>query len=216
MRFVASLFITGCCFANLAHAETPCDFKGVSVGDWMTPAEIMRAFGVAKYKTNPARSSFNQLMALSQRYGIVAAGELEDWNIGPYCRGSTCSIPYGVTVGNDNMPVKVFVSFPQGFITEIDVEFSATYRDRIRPIIDQKYGADWSVDRADMAVTNYETKEAKRLEQIVLTHVTNGTNPRTKDRCQLFAENIDMVFEHHDAHGPYHSAFIIKLVSKNF
>jgi hypothetical protein len=216
MRFFTNLFIATFCCANLAHAQTPCDFKGVSVGDRMTPAEIMAAFGVAKYKTNPERQSFDQMMALSEKYGMMAAAELDDWKIGPYCEGTSCRIPYGVTVGNANTPVNVFVSFNQGIITEINVTFSATYWDQILPILDQKYGSDWTVDRSDTVVTNFETNKSRKFELIVLKHVTNGTNLRTKDACEISAQNIDMVFEHHDAFGPYHSSVAIQLVSKNF
>jgi hypothetical protein len=76
--------------------------------------------------------------------------------------------------------------------------------------------ADWKVDRDIAIITDLETKKSTQLELISLEHTTNGTNPKTKDRCQLFAQNIDIVFQHHDAYGPYHSSFVIKLVSKNF
>ena len=49
-----------------------------------------------------------------------------------------------------------------------------------------------------------------------MKHITNGTNRITKDHCQIWATNLDIIFEHHDAYGPYHSAFVIKLISKNF
>jgi len=49
----------------------------------MTPAEIMAALGVTKYKLNPTRPAPD--LAAAEKYGIIAAGELADWNIGPYC-----------------------------------------------------------------------------------------------------------------------------------
>jgi hypothetical protein len=63
---------------------------------------------------------------------------------------------------------------------------------------------------------NYETKETTVLEIISLDHITNGVNRSTNDRCQISAANIDLVFTHHDALGPYHSELVIKLISKNF
>jgi hypothetical protein len=51
---------------------------------------------------------------------------------------------------------------------------------------------------------------------IYLEHATDGTNPSTKDHCKIWATNYDMVFEHHDAFGPYHSEVGIQLISKNF
>jgi hypothetical protein len=141
---------------------------------------------------------------------------MAEYQIGPYCDETSCRIPYGVGVGNNNTPVNVFVSLRGGLITEIDVSFSESSWDEIVPILNQKYGADWSIDRSDMPITDFETKKVVVLERITLTHVTNGTNLRTKDRCQIWATNLDIVFQHHDAYGPYHSVFTIKLVSKNF
>jgi hypothetical protein len=43
MKHVAALLVGELLFASPSHAETPCDFKGISVGDKMTPAEIMTA-----------------------------------------------------------------------------------------------------------------------------------------------------------------------------
>jgi hypothetical protein len=56
------------------------------------------------------------------------------------------------------------VSFHEGLITEIDVSFSEPYWDEMLPILGQKYGADWKVDREDMPITNYETKKTNRAE----------------------------------------------------
>jgi hypothetical protein len=63
-------------------------------------------------------------------------------------RGDLLPCPLWVGVGNNNgIPVDVFIAFHQGLITEIDVSFSETYWDEMLPILDQKYGADWKVDR---------------------------------------------------------------------
>jgi len=215
MKHFAAFLVGNLLFASPLHAETPCDSKGISVGNKMLPAEIMTALGVTKYKTNPARSSFEESWPIVQKYGIMSAGELEDWNIGPYCDETSCRAPYGATVG-DNISVNVFVSFHKGLITEIDVQFSEVYWDEMLPILDQKYGADWNVDRSPMGVMDFETKKTTTLQLISLKHITNGTNRITKDRCQIWATNLDMVFEHHDAYGPYHSEFVIKLISKDF
>jgi hypothetical protein len=56
MKNIAALLISAFLFASSSRAETPCDFKGISVGDRMTPAEVMAALGVTKYKTNPPRA----------------------------------------------------------------------------------------------------------------------------------------------------------------
>jgi hypothetical protein len=204
-------------FATPLLAETPCDFKGVSVGSKMSPAEIMSALGVDQYKMNPARSSFDKTMALAKKYGMMAAAEIEKSDIGPSCDDKSCIVPFGIGVGNGNgIPVKVFVSFRDGQIIEIVVKFSRTYWDEVLPIIDQKYGANWKVKREDTVVTNFENKKSQSVQGIYLEHVTNGTNPSTKDHCKIWANNYDLVFEHHDAFGPYQSEIVIQLISKNF
>jgi hypothetical protein len=102
---------------SLAASRTPLQGR---FGNRMTPAQIMGALGVTKYKTNPVRPSFDQAFPLVERYAIAAAGELEDWNIGPHCEYSSCRIPYGVRVGNENIPANVFIAFQQAIVTEID------------------------------------------------------------------------------------------------
>ena len=76
MKHVASLLICILFFASPSRAETPCDFKGISVGNRMNPAEIMAALGVTKYKTNPAGRTSDDKMAAAKKYGIIAAAEL--------------------------------------------------------------------------------------------------------------------------------------------
>jgi hypothetical protein len=146
----------------------------------------------------------------------MGAWEIGEWDIGPYCDDTSCLVPYGVSVGNDNTPVKDFVALHEGLITAIDVTFSETFWDEMLPILDQKYGADWKVEHDDMSIMNYETKQSRVVQRITFRHATNGTNLRTKDRCQIWATNFDIVFEHPGPFGPYHSILEIKLISKNF
>jgi hypothetical protein len=88
-------------FASPLFAETPCDFKGISVGDKMSASEVMSALGVTHYKTNPVQRSIlsPQMEALTKKYGMGAA-EIEEWEIGPYCNDTSCHVPYGVSVGS--------------------------------------------------------------------------------------------------------------------
>ena len=146
-----------------------------------------------------------------ERFGLI-----EEWDLGPYCKETSCRVPYGVTVGNTNTPVNVFISFHDRLITEIEVSFNEMYWDEMLPLLDQKYGADWKIDRSYTPITDYETKKITLLELISLTHNSNGTNQSTKDHCQISAQNLDHVFEHHDPYGPYLSLFVIKLISRNF
>ena len=52
------------------------------------------------------------------------------------------------------------------------------------PIFHQKYGANWTIERDDMPITNYETKETRNVQRIVLQYVTKEI---TKDSCQIWA-----------------------------
>jgi hypothetical protein len=212
MKHIAALLVGALLFASPSHAETPCDFKGVAVGNKMTPAEIMSALGVTNYKTNPERPVRKDNAPYEP-----GMGEIEDENIGPYCEEKLCNVPFGVAVGNNNaISVKVLVAFDDGLITEIGLLFNEMYWDEILPILDQKYGADWKVDRDLMPITNYKTKKTTVQENIRMEHITNGVNRRTNDRCQISAQKFDFIFEHHGAYGPYQSEFGIKLISKNF
>jgi hypothetical protein len=212
----AALFIGYFFVATASRAEVPCDFKGIAVGSRMAPAEVMAALGVTKYTMNPPRPSFDETWPLIQKYGGIPAMELEEWKLGPYCDENSCRLPYGVTVGNNNIPVNIFFSFHDGQITEIEVSFNHVFWDDMLPIWDQKYGADWNVDLDEMPITDVETKKMTMLERISLDHITKGVNRTTSDRCQISATNLDIVFQHHDPMGPYHSVFVITLVSKNF
>jgi hypothetical protein len=214
VKHVIPPIVVGLLLTSPALAETPCDFKGVSVGSRMSPAEIMSGLGVSQYKTDPSQPSD---MALVQKCGLIAAADINEWNIGPFCDERHCVVPYGVRVGNANgIPVKAIVSFHAGQIIEIVVQFGETFWEEVMPIIDQKYGGNWKVEHEDMAVMNYENKKSQMVQRTYIEHITNGTNPSTKDRCKIWATNYDVVFEHHDAFGPYHSEIVIQLISKNF
>ena len=96
----------------------------------MSPAEIMSALGVSRYKTNPPLSYD---MALADKYGLIPAAEIEESNIGPYCDSKSCVVPHGISVGNANgIPVKAFVSFHDGQIIEIVVKFGEMFWDQER------------------------------------------------------------------------------------
>jgi hypothetical protein len=215
---LAALNTTLLLFTAASNAATPCDFKGVSVGDKISPQQIMTAYGVAKYKMNPKLPSFEENLPNIQKYGVFAAGEIRDWNIGPYCDDRLCTIPWGVSVGNsDHIPVSVHVGFHSGQITEIDVSFGSLSWDEVLPLLDKKYGRNWKVERdPSMVLTDLETKQHLVVERITLNHRSGGVNTKTRDTCQIWATNYDVVFYHHDPLGQFHSVFVIKLVSKNF
>jgi hypothetical protein len=191
------------------YSQVPCDFKGVSVGDKMTREQLMQRLGIAKFKLDPAEQSLVDL-SLAKKYSAIPAGEIQYEKTGPFCSYTFCSIPYGLTVGNDSIPVKVSASFKNGIVSEIDVSFSMSSWDKVFYIIKKKYGSDWDIQRRPTVVMDYQTKKVMKLELISATHRYGGRNSLTNDSCRLRAQNIDLIFEHHDSLGPLHSVFWIK------
>ena len=120
-------------------------------------------------------------------------------------------------MGNGNsIPVSVYLSFPEGVITEIDITFSQAYWDELRPITDMKYGEAWSTERdPSLLITDLDNGKTFIVELLHLTHQINGTNPNTLDTCQIWMTNYDSVFTHHDPLGAFHSLLVIKLISRN-
>jgi hypothetical protein len=152
MRYI-TVIVGALLFASPLLAETACDFKGISIGNKMSQAQIMSALGVTHYKTNPAPRP--QSLALTEKYEFMAAGEIEDSEIGPYCSTTMCTVPFGVVVETSHSnPVRVDISFDKGLITKVIVSFSETYWDEMLSIFDQKYGANWTTARSDMPIMN--------------------------------------------------------------
>ena len=216
VAYAAALLFTGSLGFSMAQAAAPCDFKGVSVGDKATPAQVMEKFGVTKFVTDPKQTSFEQQLALSKKYTIAIAGEITDWDTGPYCVARYCRVPYGITVGNSNIPVKLFVSFNSGVVTEIDVNFGRIWWDEVLGIITKKYGSGWKTDESLEIVSDYETKKNETVTRIFLEKLTGGVNQATGDTCRIWMNSVDIVWQHHDPLGPFQSVFVIKLDSKNF
>ncbi len=202
-------------FISNANA-TPCDFKGINVGDKMSPKEIMDKLGVSKYKINPKRPELIEMQPLIDKHGFISASEIIDWNLGPYCAYDSCRIP-GVHIGID-IPSSVFVSFnPKSYqIQAIDVAINASNWDDLIEIIKRKYGENWKNENSVIRISNRETKTAMNLDRQSLIHASGGVNSKTKDHCAISAIQYDRIYTHADPLGLYHSVFEIKLISDNF
>ena len=213
--------------ATSAQAATPCDFKGLSVGDRATPEQIMKHFGVDKFADGAAYSK----LSIEQRYpidkarldrakivGLSNAAEEEHWKLGPACDYDSCRIPYGVTVGSGTFPISVgvFVSFDKaGIIQSIDVSYDNSDWEEVMALLNTKYGNNWRTETGVQTLTDLETKKSELRDEVEITHRSLGTNSKTHDTCTLHGASLDMVFLH-TTPPIYRSYFEIKLVSKNF
>lgn len=195
--------------------EPPCDFKGVSVGDKMSPSQIMSAFGISSnYQMNPKKLSFDENATNISKYGIAAALELEDYSIGPYCDSSSCTIPNGITIGDSDTHTFVYVAISKGFISEIDVSYSPLYWDEVKVMLDHKFGDDWKIEESQITVTDLETKQFSDHINTYLDHIGHGLNKKTGDRCLISAMKIDSMISH-KAIGSLHSELMLQRISDN-
>jgi hypothetical protein len=220
--FLATLVIRACASIAAAHAATPCDFKGLSVGGKATPQEIMQHFGISKYKdannSKMTEADNANVLKRAERVSLINAAEELAWNRGPACEESDCEIPYGVSVGNEPfpIPVGVMVFFDStSKITSIDVTYDEQQWDEVLELLIAKYGGDWDKKVTSFTLMNYETKEVQPADSILLTHRGPATNPQTGDTCSITVQSIDHVFRH--TTPPWlRSVMEIKLISKNF
>jgi len=209
--------IAFCLTPMLAIAEVPCDFKDISVGDKLSPAQIMSKLGISTFKSNPPRTDSNKEFELVAKYGMTGAAEIEDWDIGPYCNATTCKVPYGVKVGID-IDSSIFVLFDKDThqVQAVDVAVNSLNWDDLVSILKRKYGAEWDIEESDMQIASFKGDRRTQVHRYAITHRTGGVNKKTGDTCEISSINYDTIFEHADRLGLYHSVFEIKLISTNF
>jgi len=206
---------------NVASAATPCDFKGLSVGDRATPQQIMQRFGVTKYADSDTPLTPDQLKARLERakeVSLINALEEEEWKQGPACDKTSCRIPYGITVGEGPFPINVgvFIAFDKTEkITAIDLSYSKSDWDDVLQLLNTKYGNNWRKDETEEVTTDYKNKKSELDTVTVLTHRNLGTNPKTGDKCSIIAMSRDVVFLH-TTPPAYKAVLEIRIISKNF
>ncbi len=123
----------------------------------MTREQLMQRFGVSIFKVDPSRNEIDWKEV--EKYGITGAAERQDDETGPYCRKDYCRIPFGIAVGDDNIPVKVFAAFKGGVVYAIEVSFNTIFWNDLWSIITKKYGPAWDIERDTMVVMEWETKK---------------------------------------------------------
>jgi hypothetical protein len=199
-----------------AHAQVPCDFKGIAIGDKLTREQVMERLGIKKFKLDPPSPDFMEMQPELDKYGITGAAEREDDKTGPYCRENSCTIPYGVVVGDDKIPVKVFVALKADTVYAIEVFFNTIFWNDVWEIMLKKYGPMWEIDRSPTTVMDYGTKKVDQLELVSATHKLGGTNSQSHDTCSISAANIDIIFRHNDSLGSLHAILALKRQPKDF
>jgi hypothetical protein len=182
----------------------------------MSREQLMQRLGISKFKINPPKPFLDDTQQLIEKFGITPAAEIQDDNIGPYCRDNSCNIPFGIAVGDNNIPVKVFVALKNDEVTEIEVFFNSIFWNDVFAIIRKRYGPAWDIERDILPVMDYGTKKIDQLDRIIATHKLGGRSSHTQDTCSLMATNIDIIFRHHDSLGALHAIFVIKRESKDF
>ena len=220
-RYVSTFLVFLMFCLSSAQAQTPCDFKGVTIGDSMTHDEVMQKLNVKSYKKNPDRNSFPDSLSLMKKYGIIPSGEILDWRIGPSCDtvsvfSNSCRIPFGVQIGNNNsIPVSVFVSFSEDKVSSITIKFNQIYWTEVKDMIGLKYGSKHKLEADTLAISDLETHKVITVQNELITYPAGGTNLKTGDKCRVEAGQFDIVFQHHDPLGLYHSYLGLQLISKN-
>jgi hypothetical protein len=137
------------------------------VGDKLTREQLMQRLGISKFKVDPPDSSRTEIdWKAVEKYGITGAAERQDDKTGPYCRENSCNIPFGIFVGDDKFPVKVFVALKEGVIYAIEVSFNSIFWNDVWDIIVKKYGPAWDIERNVMGVMDYETKKIDQIERV--------------------------------------------------
>jgi hypothetical protein len=213
---------------GVAGAAPPCDFKGLSVGDYASPQQIMKNFGIKIYKDrrginenmfDPNDAASMEFWIREEEVGYFNALEERDIKKGPSCDEKSCEIPYGsIHVGNEPypIPVGIFVTWDgTGKITTIDVFYSYNDWDEIRELLNTKYGDNWSEDANQMMVSDFQRKDKTTVNAIQLTHIIRGLNEKTGAECKIWAQSVDRI-EMHSTSPNIRSVLELGLISKNF
>lgn len=223
MRVYFFCIVLGATYSTTLLADTPCDFKGLAVGDSATPQQIMAHYGITKFRVEKEQeqlsdAEFNEKMDRAKKTSIVNAQEEDDWKKGAICDKDFCRIPYGVTIGNDPYPtnVQLFLGFnSKGVITEIDVSFDHDAWEEVLAILNNKYGDNWRVETSDLGTYDFVQRSSLVVSQISLTHKNPGRNVKTGDACSIFANAYDAWYVH-SIEPRYRANVIIRLISRNF
>ena len=188
----------------------------------MTPTDLMAKLGIDVYRNNPPLDPADwatQRDKLKREYGQQAADEILSDRKGNICQSdliNSCSIPNGITVGESDIPISLFIDLKKGVITEISVTFNTKHWSQIVSLLINKFGPSWDVQKENIDVVDEMTNKHSTLLRAYMIGKADGENVRTGDRCNVGAISIGSTYRHHNSLGEIQGHFGIKLKSINF
>lgn len=198
-------------------AKDQCDFKGVRIGDKLSPDDLMKKLGVQKYTLHPLflDASEKKHQELFNKYGPQSI-EVEYDAIGPFCEGNHCVIPNQLKVGN--VPINLSILFnEEKEISSINIEFQSIRWDEIKKDLFRKYGNNWAFEEMQMGIAPFdEPKKTMMFTREILEHKSGGLNQSNNAKCEVRATNYDIIFQHGNRLGAYHGVIDIEKMSDGF
>lgn len=209
-------FILSLVISLNALAKDQCDFKGVRIGDKVTPDELMKKLAVQKYTLNPKFSGGldNESRKLHDKYGPNSI-EIEKDAIGPFCKNEFCEIPNNQQIGN--VPVNLKFYFEKSVLTAIKISFNSLNWDEIKKDLFRKYGNNWASEEMQMGIAPFdEPKKTMMVTRKILEYKSGGLNESNNAKCEVRATNYDIIFQHGNRLGAYHGVIDIEKMSDGF
>lgn len=228
MRPLSAILIGVLCSATQAQQKDPWEYHGIRLGTRMTQDQIMHALGAEKYAKNPKidiwncadKSKEGACAPDVEKYGMGAAVEKQEFDIGPFCDDKSsgnfdcvnplmsASIANWLEKGHGVSRVLVFVR--DDVVSSIDVFFDSVNAEDFFDVVHRKLGAaGWIVEHQQMTVGN-ETEPHDRM-QVDRTIETL----KTKTRSAMMTD-YDGVFTHNAATGPIYQGILeMKLLDQD-
>lgn len=178
----------GLAIALQAAAAPPCGLGGITVGDRMTPEQIMKAFGVANYRTLPSPTAGQEFLQHMSVVGLDNAVEEQELERGANCTPGQCSIPFGLPTLDELASVKfdVTVAFDRsGIVKQINLSYALEASTAVQKALNTKFGDDWREERYQIRVLDPRTGKSEPTTASILYHNEHGKNLKTGDSCTI-------------------------------
>lgn len=198
-------------------AKDQCDFKGVRIGDKLSPSDLMKKLGVQKYTLNPNFLDTLNIdkQKLQDKYGPNSI-EIEYDAIGPFCKKDYCVIPNNQKIGS--VPVNLIFYFEnKNELTAINISFQSLRWDEIKKDLFRKYGNNWTTEKMHLGIAQFdEPNKTLIVTREILEHKSGVKNLLNHAECEVRATNYDKIFQHGNRLGSYHGVVDIEKISNGF